>query len=55
VLSFRGREIAQIDAFVTRAAEAPDRAAYARWPEQDTAPAQLEALFERFGLPARPD
>ena len=53
VLSFEGRHIAEITAFVTRAAEAPEREVYAEWPEQPLDPGRLAADFERFGLPPR--
>jgi RNA polymerase sigma-70 factor (ECF subfamily) len=51
VLTLRGEQLAEITAFVTRAIEAPDRDAYAQWPDQPTEPEQLTGLFERFGLP----
>jgi RNA polymerase sigma-70 factor (ECF subfamily) len=51
VLTLRGEQFSELTAFVTRAAETPDREAYAQWPDQPTEPEQLTGLFERFGLP----
>jgi RNA polymerase sigma-70 factor (ECF subfamily) len=53
VLTFRGRLISDVTAFVTRSTERPDREAYARWPDQPAEPRRLLGLFGRFGLPAR--
>jgi RNA polymerase sigma-70 factor, ECF subfamily len=55
VLTFRGRLISDVTAFVTRSIERPDREAYARWPEQPADPRRLAGLFGRFGLPGRLD
>jgi RNA polymerase sigma-70 factor (ECF subfamily) len=52
VLTLRGTQLAEITAFVTRSVEAQDRDAYTYWPQLPTEPAQLSALFDRFGLPA---
>jgi hypothetical protein len=46
--------IKEITAFVTRITQAPDRAFFARWPEQAVDPSRL-AAFESFGLPGRLD
>jgi RNA polymerase sigma-70 factor (ECF subfamily) len=51
VLSFRGPEIAEVDAFLTRTTEDPDREVLARLPEQAFDPRRLELAFERLGLP----
>ena len=51
VLSFRGPEIAEVDAFLTRATETSDREVLARLPEQRFDPSRLELAFERLGLP----
>jgi RNA polymerase sigma-70 factor (ECF subfamily) len=51
VLSFRGPEIAEVDAFLTRSTEDPDREVLARLPEQPYDPRRLELAFERLGLP----
>lgn len=51
VLSFRGPEIAEVDAFLTRATETSDREILARLPEQAFDPGRLELAFERLGLP----
>ena len=55
VLPLRGRRISDVTAFVCRSIELPDRALYARWPDQPTDPNRLAAYFERFGLPDRVD
>lgn len=55
VLTLRGDKIAEVTAFITRAAELPDRESYSRWPEQALDPERVESVFERFGLPARVD
>jgi hypothetical protein len=54
-MTLRGDRIAEITAFITRSTQQPDRAAFARWPEKALDPARVEAVFERFGLPARVD
>jgi len=52
VLTLRGDgKIAEVDAFLTRSTEDPDRETIARLPEQAFDPGRLEAAFERFGLP----
>ncbi len=51
VLTFRGSEISEVDAFLTRSTEDPDREVIARLPEQPFDPGRLAAAFERFGLP----
>ncbi len=51
VLSFRGTGIAEVDAFLTRTTEDPDRRVLARLPEQRFDPRRLELAFERLGLP----
>ena len=55
VFTLRDRRISDVTAFVCRSIERPDRAAYARWPEQPADPGRLNAYFERFGLPERVD
>ena len=55
VLTFRGRLISDVTAFVTRSTELPDREVYARWPEQPADPQRFAALFGGFGLPDRLD
>jgi RNA polymerase sigma-70 factor, ECF subfamily len=52
VLTLRGNEISEVDAFLTRSTEDPAREAIARLPEQPFDPGRLAAAFERFGLPA---
>jgi RNA polymerase sigma-70 factor (ECF subfamily) len=53
VLSFRGEQIAEVDAFIGRAAPSPDREVILRLPEQPPDPIRHAAAFERFGLPDR--
>jgi RNA polymerase sigma-70 factor, ECF subfamily len=53
VLSFRGREIVDVTAFIVRSTEAPEPEAYLRFPEQPLDPRQLKGTFERFGMPDR--
>jgi RNA polymerase sigma-70 factor, ECF subfamily len=51
VLTIRDDKIAEVDAFLTRSTEDPDREVIARLPEQPFDPGRLAAAFERFGLP----
>jgi RNA polymerase sigma-70 factor, ECF subfamily len=51
VLTLRGDRISEVDAFLTRSTEDPDREVLARLPEQPFDPGRLAAAFERFGLP----
>jgi RNA polymerase sigma-70 factor (ECF subfamily) len=51
VLTLRGNQISEVDAFLTRSTEDPDREVLARLPEQAFDPGRLAAAFERFGLP----
>jgi RNA polymerase sigma-70 factor, ECF subfamily len=53
VLTFRGDKIGEVDAFLTRSTEDPDREVIARLPEQPFDPGRLAAAFERFGLPEK--
>lgn len=53
VLTLRGGEIAEVDAFLTRTTEDPDREVLARLPEQRFDPRRVELAFERLGLPER--
>jgi RNA polymerase sigma-70 factor, ECF subfamily len=55
VLTLRGELISDVTAFVARSTELPERAVYARWPEQPADPVRTVAAFERFGLPERLD
>jgi RNA polymerase sigma-70 factor (ECF subfamily) len=55
VLTLRGDKIAEVDAFITRSTEDPDRAVLARLPEQEFEPIRLAAAFQRFGMPERLD
>jgi RNA polymerase sigma-70 factor (ECF subfamily) len=51
VLTVRDGKIAEVDAFLTRTTEDPDREVLARLPEQAFDPRRLELAFERLGLP----
>jgi RNA polymerase sigma-70 factor (ECF subfamily) len=53
VLSFRGREIVDVTAFIVRSTESADPEAYERHPEQPFDERVLAATFWRFGLPER--
>jgi hypothetical protein len=53
VLSFRGREIVDVTAFIVRSTESPDPEAYERHPEQPFDERRVTAAFWRFGLPER--
>jgi RNA polymerase sigma-70 factor, ECF subfamily len=53
VLTLRGDRIAEVDAFLTRTTEDPDREVLARLPEQAFDPRRVELAFERLGLPER--
>ena len=53
VLSFRGREIVDVTAFIVRSTESPDPEAYERHPEQPFDERRVAAAFWRFGLPER--
>ena len=53
VLTFRGREVSQVDAFIVRTTEEERNEAYMRFPELEADPQRLEGAFGRFGLPER--
>ena len=53
VLSFRGREISNVTAFIIRSTDSPDPETYERHPEQPFDERRLAAAFWRFGLPER--
>jgi len=53
LLSFRGREISNVTAFIIRSTESPDPETYERHPEQPFDERRLAAAFWRFGLPER--
>jgi RNA polymerase sigma-70 factor (ECF subfamily) len=53
VLTFRGREIIDVTAFIVRSTEATEPEAYVRFPEQPFDPRRLAGTFERFGMPER--
>lgn len=51
VLTLGDGEIAEVDAFLTRTTEDPDREILARLPEQRFDPRRVDVAFERLGLP----
>ncbi len=53
LLTLRGKEISQVDAFIVRSIESRDPKSYERFPEQAADPSRLAGWFERFGLPAQ--
>jgi RNA polymerase sigma-70 factor (ECF subfamily) len=53
VLSFRGREIIDVTAFINRSIESEDPESYHRFPDQPYDARRLAGTFERFGLPDR--
>jgi RNA polymerase sigma-70 factor, ECF subfamily len=55
VLTFRGREISDVTAFVSRSTEPTEREAYHRWVDQPADPQRLVSTFGRFGVPERLD
>ena len=55
VLTFRGREIADVTAFINRSIAPEERESYHRWVDQPADAARLEGTFGRFGLPDRID
>jgi RNA polymerase sigma-70 factor (ECF subfamily) len=50
VLTLRGAQIAEVDAFINRATPDPSPEAMRRLPEQPFDPDRLDAAFVRFGL-----
>jgi RNA polymerase sigma-70 factor (ECF subfamily) len=55
VLTFRGREVSDVVAFIVRSTEETDPEAYIRYPEQRFDERTLRGAFGRFGLPERLD
>jgi RNA polymerase sigma-70 factor (ECF subfamily) len=55
VITFRGREIADVTAFVARSIEETESEVYERWPEQPVDAIRLAGTFESFGLPGKLD
>jgi RNA polymerase sigma-70 factor (ECF subfamily) len=55
VLTFEGRQIKDVTAFIARSAEERDPEAFERYPEEPVDTEKVAAFFERFGLPARLD
>ncbi|MEA2448726.1 MAG: hypothetical protein QOG63_658 [Thermoleophilaceae bacterium] len=55
LLTFRGREISEVVAFINRTIESDDPEDYIRFPEQAADPDRLAGTFGKFGLPDRLD
>jgi RNA polymerase sigma-70 factor, ECF subfamily len=54
VLTLDGEgRVAEVDAFIARVADDPDREVAARMPEQPFDPGRVDVAFERLGLPER--
>ena len=53
VLTFRGSEISDVVAFVTRSTQPAEREAYHRWVDQPHDDDRLESAFARFQLPGK--
>ena len=53
VLTFRGREIENVTAFIIRSIESDDPESYERFPEQPVNEQQLASAFASFGVPDR--
>jgi hypothetical protein len=53
VLTFRGREISNVTAFIARSAQEADNDRYQRWPELAPDEKVLQGTFGSFGLPDR--
>ena len=51
MLTLRDGKVAEVDAFLTRSTEDPDREVLARLPEQDFDPRRVDLAFQRLGLP----
>jgi len=51
VLTLRDGKVAEVDAFLTRSTEDPDREVIARLPEQEFDQRRVDLAFERLGLP----
>ena len=53
LLTFRGREITNVTAFIARSVDVSDEEIKGRWPERPGDPELLLGAFGRFGLPDR--
>jgi RNA polymerase sigma-70 factor, ECF subfamily len=53
VLSFHGRQISDVTAFIARSTEPRERAEFLRYPDEAPDQAKVADVFERFGLPAQ--
>ena len=52
VLTFEGREISDVTAFIVRSSQDPDPEAQAQTPYQPADMEKLASAYARFGLPA---
>src|SRR4051812_35923032 len=55
VLTFRGREISDVVAFIARSAEPAEPEKFENYPDEPPDAEKVASFFERFGLPARLD
>ena len=55
ILTFRGREIADVTAFIARSAEPRDPEKFERYPDEPVDEARVHDMFGRFALPAQLD
>jgi RNA polymerase sigma-70 factor (ECF subfamily) len=55
VLSFRGREISDVVAFIARSSEPREREVFDKYPDEPVDDAKVEDVFARFGLPTQLD
>jgi RNA polymerase sigma-70 factor (ECF subfamily) len=53
VLTFRGPEVAEVNAFIVRTPPDPDRETILRMPEYESDAARLAAAFKNLGMPER--
>ncbi len=53
MLTFRGREVADVIAFIVRTTEPTDPEAYKNYPQQEADEERMRAAFGRFELPDR--
>jgi RNA polymerase sigma-70 factor (ECF subfamily) len=53
VLSFRGDQVLEVDAFIVRSTDSPDPESYQNFPDEPMDQRRLEVTFERFGVPAQ--
>jgi RNA polymerase sigma-70 factor (ECF subfamily) len=53
ILSFRGRQVSDVTAFIARSSEPRERETFQRYPDEPVDTAKVDDVFTRFGLPAR--